>query len=92
MMIRYIDKIRKKTKDSLPLRVKAEIDKVKNGIENAASNGEYEYRRLSSNFIYLNEIMEYFKKEGFQVEVKEKLFNDPYMTLEDNFLIISWKE
>ena len=88
----YINKIRKKTKDSLPLRVKAEIDKVKTGIENAASNGEYEYRRLRSSFKYLDEIIEYFKKEGFQVEVEEKLFEDPFMTLKDDFLIISWKE
>lgn len=88
----YINRIRKKTKDSFPLRVKAEIDKVKTGIENVASNGEYEYRRTKSSFTYLDEIMEYFKKEGFQVKVEERLFEDPYMTLKDDFLIISWKE
>lgn len=91
-MKNYINRIRKMTKDSLPLRIKAEINKVKTGIENAASNGEYEYRRSKSSFQYLNAIIEYFKKEGFQVEVEERLFEDPYMTLKDNFLIISWKE
>lgn len=91
-MMNYINKIRKKTKDSLPLRVKAEIDKVKNGIENTASNGEYEYRSPKSLFNYLDEIIEYFKKEGFQVKVEERLFEDPYMTLKDDLLVISWKE
>ena len=62
----YIDKIRKKTKNSLPLKVKEEINKVKNGIENAASNGKYEYcKPIYSSFEYLDEVMEYFKKEGF---------------------------
>lgn len=89
----YIDEIRKKTENSLPLRVKEEIDKVKTGIEKAASNGEYEYHRSKSSFKYLNAIIEYFKKEGFHVEVEERLFEeDPYMRFKDNFLIISWKE
>lgn len=88
----YINRIRKMTKDSFPLRIKAEIDKVKTGIENVASNGEYEYRRTKSSFTYLNEIMEYFKKEGFQVKIEEIIFEDPYMTLRDDYLTINWKE
>lgn len=64
-MKNYINRIRKMTKDSLPLRIKAEINKVKTGIENVASNEEYEYRRSRSSFTYLDEIMEYFKNEGF---------------------------
>ena len=88
----YINKIRKKTKDSFPLKVKAEIDKVKTGIENVASNGEYEYRRTKSSFTYLDEIMEYFKKEGFQVKIEEIFFEDPYMILRDDYLIINWEE
>ena len=89
----YIDKIRKKTKDFLPLRVKEEIDKVKTGIENAASNGEYEYHKLKSSFKYLNAIIEYFKKEDFHVKVEEKLFEeDPYMRFKDDYLIINWEE
>lgn len=88
----YINKIRKKTKDSLPLKVKEEINRVKTGIENVASNGEYEYRRSSSSFTYLNEIMEYFKKEGFQVKLEERYLDDFHKTLKDDYLTISWKE
>ena len=53
------------TKGSIPLRVKKEINNVKIGIENAASCGEYDSRRLLSFLTYPDEIIEYFKKEGF---------------------------
>ena len=81
------------TRDSFPLRVKKEINNIKNGIEFTANNGEYEYYRPVASLKYLDEVIKYFKKEGFQVKTEEKNFKDRYMTtFEDDYLIISWKE
>ena len=80
------------TRDSFPLRVKKEINNVKIGIENAASCGEYEYRRLLSFLTYPDEIIEYFKKEGFQVEVEEVVIEYSNRSLVEKNLVISWKE
>ena len=88
----YLNKIKKMTKDSFPLRVKAEINKIKNGIECTANNGEYEYYRPVASLKYLDEVIKYFKKEGFQVKIEEKIFENSYMTFKDDYLTISWKE
>ena len=88
----YLNKIIKMTKDSIPLRVKKEINNVKIGIENAASCGEYEYRRLLSFLTYPDEIIEYFKKEGFQVDVEEVVIEYSNRSLVEKNLVISWKE
>lgn len=87
----YLNKIRKITKDSIPLKVKEEINKVKIGIEYAASNGEYEYYKPTYLFTYLDEVIEYFKREGFQVELEKISVKDSYITFRDDYLIISWK-
>ena len=88
----YLNKIIKMTKGSIPLRVKKEINNVKIGIENAASCGEYEYRRLLSFLTYPDEIIEYFKKEGFQVDVEEVVIEYLDRSLVEKNLVISWKE
>ena len=88
----YLNKIIKMTKGSIPLRIKKEINNVKIGIENAASCGEYEYRRLLSFLSYPDEIIEYFKKEGFQVKLEERYLEDFYKTFKEDYLTISWKE
>lgn len=88
----YLNKIIKMTKDSIPLRVKKEINNVKIGIENAASCGEYEYRRLLSFLTYPDEIIEYFKKEGFQVDVEDIVTEYLGRSLVEKNLVISWKE
>ena len=86
----YLNK--KMTKDSFPLRVKKEINNIKIGIECSANNGEYEYYRPIASLKYLDEVIKYFKKEGFQVKTEEKIFEDPCMTFKDDYLTISWKE